>query len=260
MIRRLKLAAAVAALLTLGAACEKSAVTETKEEPGVSLELLEPAKGSSIKGNVVNLVLEVSGIKIVAAKDDPGTGGTGHFHVFIDRNPVLAGETIPSGQPDIVHTAANPVQLTGLSVGEHRLAVVLGDKGHVRLGDVEAGTFVKVGGPSVDGTAPATAKGGEAIKVEVKVEGVQIVTAASDKSNKDGAAGHLHIFVNKDPTAAGTAIPSGDPAIIHTASTSVEIPANLLKVGENILWVVLGYADHTPFDPQVLDKIIVTVS
>lgn len=84
--------------------------------------------------------------------------------------------------------------------------------------------------------------------------------AADDKSNKDGTAGHLHLFVNKDVTAEGTPIPSGDPAIIHTAAASVEIPANLLKTGENVIWVVLGYADHAPFAPPVIDKVVVTIS
>lgn len=249
----------VAALAILGAACERATETKT-EEPGISLQIKSPAKGFSVKGNVVDLALEVTGIGIFAAKDDPGTGVTGHFHVYIDREPVKAGETIPSGEPNVIHSAANPIKLTGLSVGEHRLVVVLGDKSHVRIGDTEAETTVTVEGPSVDASAPSTAKPGEAIKVDIKVEGVTIVAAASDKSSKDGTVGHLHVFVNKDPTPAGTPIPTGDPAIIHTTSISVEVAANLLKAGENTIVVVLGYADHAPFDPPVLDKVVVTVS
>lgn len=259
MRRSVKVGALLTVLVLAATACKKAPETE-KKEPGVSLKISSPARGTAVKGNVIDLALEVSGINIVAAKDDPGTSGTGHFHVFIDKDPVKEAETIPSGQPDIVHSAANPIKLTGLSVGDHRLVVVLGDKTHVRIGDTKAETTVNVQGPSVDASGPATAKAGEAIKVSVVVQGVNIVAARDDKSNKDGTAGHLHVFVNKDPTAAGTPIPSGDPAIIHTTSTSIDIPADLLKAGENTLWVVLGYADHTPFDPPVLDKVIVTVS
>lgn len=265
MSRRLKLAAGLSALLALAVACEKPTVTDTKKEPAASLEITEPPKGADyILGNVVELGFKVSGIEIVAAKDDPGTGGTGHFHVFIDKDPVKEGETIPSGQPDIIHSADNPIKLTGLSVGQHRLVVILGDKEHVRIGDAEATRTMTFEGPSVDASGPATAKAGEAVKVSVVVAGATIVAAKDDKSNKDGTAGHLHVFVNKDPPevspGGGTPIPSGDPAIIHTTSTSIEIPPELLKVGENTLWVMLGFADHTPFEPPVLDKVVVTVS
>jgi hypothetical protein len=259
MRRQVKLVALVAALVVVAGACQRAA----EEEP-ISLEVTGPAQGTTVEGNVVDLALEVSGITIVAAADDPGTGGTGHFHVFIDREPVEAGEAIPTGQPDIIHSAANPIKLTGLSVGEHRLLVILGDKTHVRIGDTEAETTLDVQGPSVHAFAPATARADLPVPVGITVEGVAIVAAAEDMSNKDGTAGHLHVFVNKDPTPAGTAIPTGDPAIIHTASAAappnaLEIPIDLFKAGENIIWVVLGYADHTPFDPPVMDRVVVTV-
>ena len=36
--------------------------------------------------------------------------------------------------------------------------------------------------------------------------------------------------------------------------------AALLKAGENTIWVELGYADHTPFNPEIVDKVVVTVT
>lgn len=263
-----KFCALSTALVLAATACKQGTETKTEtgqEKPGVSLKVIEPPEDNLlVLGNVVDLGLKVSGIKIVAAKDDLGTGGTGHFHVFIDKDPVKEGEVISSGQPDIIHSADNPIKLTGLSVGQHKFTVVLGDKGHVRIGDIQATRTLKIEGPSLDASGPATAKSGEVVKINVTVQGVAIVPAAEDKSNKDGTAGHLHVFVNKDPPEVRPGglppIPSGDPAIIHTASTSIDIPPELLKVGENTIWVMLGWADHSPFEPPVLDKIIVTVS
>jgi Domain of unknown function (DUF4399) len=92
------------------------------------------------------------------------------------------------------------------------------------------------------------------------VQGVKLVKATDDMSDKNGSTGHLHLFVNKSPLPPGAPIPSGDPAIIHTADTTTEIPAALLKAGDNTIWVELGYADHTPFSPEIIDKVVVAVT
>ena len=247
-----RLTMAALALLALGTACGDS-------DDGTSVEITNLDDDATIEGNVVELDLDVSGIDIVSAADDPGDGDTGHFHVFIDRDPVDPGETIPAGEPDVIHTAENPIQVTGLSAGEHRIVVVLGDRDHVRIGDAIAQTSFEVEGPTLDVTGPATAEVGNVIQVEVTVEGVELVAPDEDDSDNDGSAGHLHLFVNKDPTPRGEPIPADDPAIIHTTSRSVAFPADLFTEGTNTIWVMLGYADHTPFEPLVLDRIVIEV-
>src|SRR5207237_4165773 len=93
---------------------------------------------------------------------------------------------------------------------------------------------IQLTGPTDHLTAPATIATGQTLTVTATVEGVKLVKATDDTSHKDGSTGHLHIFVNKDPlTPGGAPIPSGDPAILHTAATTTEIPAALLKAGEN---------------------------
>lgn len=249
-ITRLKVTAVVTVLAVLGTACD---------DGGESVEITAPEDGTSIEGNVVEVALDVSGIEI-AADDDSGDGDTGLFHVFVDRDPVAPGEAIPTGDPAVVQTATNPIQLTGLSVGRHRLVVVLGDKDRKRIGDAVAETAVDVKGPSVDMTGPVTAQAGKVIQVEVALEGVGLVEPADDESDTDDSAGRLHLFVNRDPTPPGEAIPTDDPAIVHTNSQSVAFPADLFKEGKNTIWVVLGDADDTSFDPPVLDKLEVEVS
>ena len=88
----------------------------------------------------------------------------------------------------------------------------------------------------------------------VKVEGVTLAKADGDTSGKTG---HLHVFVDRDPTAAGQPIPK-EAGVIHTTDTTISVPD--LAPGEHTLWVVLGDGNHFPFAPAVLDKVTVTVA
>ncbi len=215
------------------------------EQGAASLTLLSPDDGAEVKGNVVTLDLDADGIRIVKADGDT-SGRTGHYHVFIDRDAVAPGQVIPR-EAGVVHSTDDPLKLTGLRKGRHRLTAVLGDGAHMRLGDSEATVTVTVEGPSVDASAPATAAAGTPVKVTSEVEGVQIAKGGT----------HLHLFVDKDPTPAGAPIPQGDPAIVHTPDLATDV-ANLAP-GEHVIWVVVGDAGHVPLDPPVLDKVTVTV-
>lgn len=223
--------------------------TTSSAAPEVSLAVKSPAPGTVLKGNVARLEVSAEGIQIVKADGDT-SGRSGHFHVFIDRDPVAPGAVIPK-EAGIVHTAENPITLPGLGVGEHRLTVVLGDGVHRRLGDAQAETTVKVTGPSLQATASATSAG-QPVTVTIRVEGVTLAAADGDRS---GRTGHLHLFVDREPTAPGQPIPK-EAGIIHTAETTVEVSG--LAPGEHVIWVVLGDGVHIPFDPLVADKVVVT--
>lgn len=245
-----RIVAGAAALLALLGACSTKK-TEPKQPAGPSLSIASPATGTSVKGNVVSLDMTVGGVTIVKADGDT-SGKTGHFHVFIDREPLAAGQTIPK-EAGIVHSADDPIKLTGLAVGEHALTVVLGDGTHARIGNASAKVTVKVEGPSVDASAPATGTAGQPVVVDVKVEGVTLFAADGDTS---GATGHLHLFVDRDPILTGP-IPK-EAGIIHTKDLKVPVPD--LAAGDHTIWVVLGDGTHTAFDPPVLDKVTVTVA
>jgi hypothetical protein len=244
---------------TSGSSASPTASASASATASPTLQLSTAPTATVVSGDTATIALVVSGIKIVAPDGDT-SGKTGHFHVFIDKDPVPPGTVIPHA-PGIVHTEVNPIQLTGLTDGDHKLVIVLGDGVHRRIGDSQVTQSIKITGPTVQLTAPANAVAGQTLTVTATVEGVKLVKAADDTSHKDGSTGHLHIFVNKDPVAPGGApIPSGDPAIIHTAAATTGIPATLLKTGNNTIWVELGYADHTPFNPEIVDKVVVAVT
>ncbi|HEX7275999.1 MAG TPA: DUF4399 domain-containing protein [Acidimicrobiales bacterium] len=224
----------------------------TTPAAGPTLSIVGPAAGTVVEGNVVSLDLASTGITIVKADGDT-SGRSGHYHVFIDRDPVAPGAVIPV-EAGIVHSADDPVVLTGLGIGTHRLSVIIGDGTHARLGSTVAETTVDVRGPSIDASAPATSPAGQPVVVTVKVEGLAIVAADGDTS---GTTGHLHVFVDRDPTPAGQPIPV-EAGIIHTTATT--IPVADLAPGPHTLWVVAGDGLHNPLAPRVMDKVTVTVS
>ena len=223
------------------------------QEPEQSMEIGDPP--SSIEGNVVSMEVELEGVEIVAADGDT-SGETGHFHVFIDKDPVSVGEVIPM-EAGVVHTAENPIKLYGLSVGDHTITVVLGDGTHKRFGeDLEEQVTVDVRGPSVDGTAPATIEEGDELSVGLKSEGVEIVAADGERSDESG---HFHVLVDPEsPPEAGELIPAPEEnKVIHTTEGQASIGG--LEEGVHTLWVVLGDGQHYAFDPPVMDKLTVTV-
>lgn len=114
---------------------------DTANAPSVKIE--SPAEFATVTGGVADLKVLVTGLTIVKADGDT-SGKTGHFHVFVDRNPSKAGEVIPVA-PDIVHSADNPIHVSGLKPGKHTLIVVLGDGAHHRiLENVQASVNVNV--------------------------------------------------------------------------------------------------------------------
>jgi hypothetical protein len=249
------------AVVLTAAGCAKSTDTSTVATPPASAMPSGPvsvtvgAVPQSVQGNVVTIPVTVKGIDIVKANGDT-SGKTGHFHVFIDKEPPAVGTVIPKG-PGIVHTADIPIKLYGQKVGMHAYHIVLGDGVHKRITNVHEMVSVDVKGPSVHGTAPATVASGSDLKVELSAEGVQIVKANGDTSGKTG---HYHVLV--DPATkpvAGEVIPAAVPnKIIHTAESSTTISG--LAKGDHVIWVVLGDGTHKAFDPPVMDKLTVVVS
>jgi hypothetical protein len=219
----------------------------------ISLQIKSPSNFQTVNGNVVKLSMGVSGLKIVKPDGD-SSGRTGHFHVFIDRNPVATGTTVGK-ETGIVHSETNPIVVTGLTPGWHRLLVVPGDGTHRRLGTAEAAINVDVIGPSVTASVPAVVPAGQPAVVTISVQGVKL--AAATAGDTTGKSGHLHLFIDHVPTPAGKAIPKGDPTIIHTEATTVSVPD--LAPGAHFIWVVLGNGVHTPFDPPVEDKVTFNV-
>lgn len=114
-------------------------IADGQDANKLALEVSE----TKVEGDTAVLTMRVGGITIVAPDGDT-SGKSGHFHVFIDREPLKEGETIPK-EAGIVHSADNPIRVPGLSPGKHELTVVVGDGNHQRIhGDIEAETTVTI--------------------------------------------------------------------------------------------------------------------
>lgn len=223
----------------------------------VSLEIVDVfgLDGDTVAGNVVALDVVAEGID-VAPPDGDTSETTGHFHVFVDRDPVPVGEAIPA-EDGIVHAADTPIEVFGLATGQHRLVVVLGDGTHTRIhDDAVAELAFTVAGPVVQVSGPSSVAPDEPVVLDVTVEGVELVPADGDTS---GASGHLHVFVDRAPQdiGLGETIPA-EEGIVHTTDTRIELTD--LGPGEHVIYVVLGDGTHTTSWPApVADRLVLTV-
>ncbi len=64
----------------------------------------------------------------------------------------------------------------------------------------------------------------------------------------DATSFHLHYFIDTPATAAGAVIPSGDPKIVHSGTTTQDLGA--LAAGSHTVTVVLGQVNHTACDTR----------
>lgn len=244
----------LAPLLLLGA-CMRDDSTLNAPGPtdALSVRIASPGEGARVEGNVIELEAHAEGVEITEPDRD-GPGNSGHFHVFIDRDPVASGETISDG-PQIVHFTESPVLIPGLTVGNHTLTVVLGDGNERRIGRVSDTVEVEVMGPSIDATAPESAPNATGFTITTTMQGAQI----SEPSDGDEPAGpHLDLIIDpdEDPQADGQPIPE-DSNHIHTSGTAHEVEG--LPAGEHTIWVVLTDQNHVPVNPMVADRVEVTI-
>lgn len=101
--------------------------------------ILSPADGASLDGPDVQVDLGVENIALAAAGvDEPGTG---HLHLFFNRDLTPVGEVIPAGD-GIVHLGRpqSGYLMEGLAPGDYTIIAVLGDWAHVRLADARTDT------------------------------------------------------------------------------------------------------------------------
>lgn len=94
---------------------------------GPSVDASAPATVAA--GQPISVAAAVEGVELVAANGDT-SGKTGHLHVFVDKEPAAPGQTIPAGDPAIIHSAAAPVSVPALAPGPHTIWVVVGNGVH----------------------------------------------------------------------------------------------------------------------------------
>ena len=126
-------------------------------------------------------------------------------------------------------------------------------------------------GPRVANAAPAAipCPSGEAITVTAPkadaptTVSVTVAPPVNLKPAKDAVADsfHLHYFVDIDPSTivqAGQPVPTGNPKIIHSATTTQDVGA--LSAGKHTVWVVLGDVTHTTCSPLVVGSVSFNVA
>lgn len=250
------LVAAMAVVAGAMAACggddsDEAATALRRRTAGEELEVKGVPEGGTLTGNTVELELSGAGVRIVAPDGDT-SGKTGHYVLFLDRDPVGFGERIPEEGENVVEAYESPIELTGLTPGRHKVAVVLSDGARRRIGESEASAEMTVQQPTLSATAEDV-EAKDPVVIDVEVQGVQLVEPNGDTSK---ATGHFAVFIDREPTAAGAPVPD-EAGIESTAQDRIVLQD--LGGGEHVLWVVLVDGAGVPFDPMVADKVTVKV-
>ena len=222
-----------------------------RRNAGAELEVKGIPEDGLLLGNTVDLELANPGVRIVEPDGDT-SGRTGHYGVFVDREPPPPGGEVVAGE-DVLEATASPVKVTGLLPGAHEVAVVLVDGNRRRMGENVARAEMRVEGPSVQATATPPPEPRQPLVVNIVVEGVQVAPPNGDTS---GATGHFAIFVDREPTAVGAPVPE-ERGVLHTPDQVVAVED--IGTGEHFVWVVLLKGDKTPFDPLVGDKVSIDI-
>jgi len=111
--------------------------------------------------------------------------------------------------------------------------------------------------PKVHIVAPAQgATTGATVEVKLEATGIEIAPAA-DK--KPGTA-HHHLFLDVNVTSPDSAIPVGNPRIVHLGKGQSTYTFEGVAPGLHRLIDVLADPNHVPLKPMVADTVHFTVS
>ncbi len=247
------LVAAIAVVSSAGCGGDDSAELvqeQRRREAGEKMKINGIPDGGNVEGNVVELKLSGAGVKLVEPDGDT-SGRTGHYVVFVDREPVPVGAKIPDDR-DVLESHRSTVEVTGLTAGRHQVFAVLSDGAHRRMGEHVADATLNVKPPTLR-TTSTDVEAKKPVVVDVKVEGVGIV---DPDGNTSGGTGHFAVFLDREPTAAGAPVPA-ERGIVSTAQQQIVLEG--LTSGEHEIWVVLVNGAGVPFEPLVADKVVVEV-
>lgn len=97
-----------------------------------AVQIVEPANGATVP-SPVKIVLQASGVEIVPATEE--RPGTGHHHLYVDRDLTPVGDTMPRGVTGIIHLGRGQTEfsLDSLAPGPHRVIAVIGTWEHRSL-------------------------------------------------------------------------------------------------------------------------------
>ena len=118
--------------LALGALAVLPGGARAQGTSGAKVKITAPTNGATVSGPV-KVTLVATGVEIVAASVE--RPGTGHHHLFVDRDATPANDTIPRGVTGIIHLGRGQTEfvLDSLKPGPHRVIAVVADWKHVPL-------------------------------------------------------------------------------------------------------------------------------
>lgn len=219
-----------------------------RETVGEELAIAGVPEDGRLAGNVATLELSGADVEIVEPDGDT-SGRTGHYVLFVDREPVELGAKIPEDR-DVIETTEAEVKVPGFTTGSHTVFLVLADGAHRRIGTKAAEATFTVSGPTLRATAGVKSPPGEPVVVTVAVQGV---TAMAPDGSTGTDTGHFDLLVDREPPAALDKPVPTERGVVHAGSGRVQVEG--LGNGEHEVWVVLVRGDHTPFDPLVADRV-----
>ena len=90
--------------------------------------------------------------------------------------------------------------------------------------------------------------------IELAAENIALRPAGVDEPN----SGHLHLFIDREPTAVGAVIPN-EPGIVHLGQAQTEHTLEGLEPGEHVVIAVLADYLHIRIPNAKTDTVRFTV-
>jgi plastocyanin len=242
----------------------------TTQTPPVSttaspaIQITAPGSGNKFGIGSLTITVQVSNFTLVDQLGKANSPGQGHIHYFMDVDaPTTAGKPAVTAAGTFAATSDTSYTWTNVGGGSHKFSVELVNNDHTPLSPpvVETSSILvipEIGPPSLVILSPrdnSIVDGGD-VTVSAQASNFNLVDklgqAIADRE------GHLHYFMDVDaPTAAGQPAVTAKGTYAATAADSYtwkNVPP-----GMHTFSVELINNDHTPLNPPVVSKIMVTV-
>lgn len=202
-----------------------------------TVSIVSPDGSAAVNSTSPTIEVAVSNFTLDPANigSSQNVAGTGHYHLYLDGEYLLA-----SGDPQVI--------LPDIGFGTHTVQVVLAENDHTELSPLVADevTFtVAEAAPSISILTPTPGTlNSSSAHLTVDVQNFTLDPAGVDQAPVEGT-GHYHIFVDGEYVA-------------YNADTDYDITD--LTAGKHTIMVELVGNDHQSLSPRVVDFLDVTVS
>jgi hypothetical protein len=275
----------VGAVVLLAAACKSSSYGPSAAASAApTVTIIGPPV---VKGSTVTLTLGSAGIAIRDADGD-ASGHSGHYVVFVDREPPPPGTKIVTADEadGVFHTSAKSLAIRGEETGLHQFVAVLADGTNARLGDTEARASATVSSPGLTLSVSQSSASCQGSLVTVTPDGFSLPNVSAQPAQLSIQGTSVVPTTNTTlpsatttttlpaPSGETTTAPAPPPALItywvdrlptSAAATSADlgqVTAPSLSVcltglfsGHHSVWAVTGDSTATPLTVPIEGRI-----